>query len=35
MFRLVHAIIAEEMKVIHAIQLKTLTPEEWEKQCQS
>ncbi|KAK7111771.1 uncharacterized protein [Littorina saxatilis] len=29
--RMVHGAIEEEMKSIHAIQLKTMTPEEWEK----
>ena len=31
-FRMVYAAIAEEMKTIHAFQMKTLTPDEWEKQ---
>ncbi|PVD38524.1 hypothetical protein C0Q70_01140 [Pomacea canaliculata] len=33
--RLVHAALEDEMKKIHAIQLKTLAPEEWEEQKQS
>ncbi|KAL8591349.1 hypothetical protein ACOMHN_052615 [Nucella lapillus] len=33
--RMVHGAIEEEMKSIHAIQLKTLSPDEWEKAKQS
>ncbi|KAK7507732.1 hypothetical protein BaRGS_00000697 [Batillaria attramentaria] len=33
--RMVHGAIEEEMKAIHAIQLKTLTPGEWEQLKQS
>ncbi|XP_076453980.1 uncharacterized protein LOC143289051 [Babylonia areolata] len=33
--RMVHGAIEEEMKSIHAIQLKTMSPEEWEKMQQS
>lgn len=29
--RLVHGILEEELKTIHAISLTTLTPEQWEK----
>ncbi|XP_046556848.1 bolA-like protein 2 [Haliotis rubra] len=29
--RLVNTVIAEEMKTIHAFQMKTLTPEQWAK----
>merc|ERR1719342_129224 len=29
--RMVHAAIEEEMKSIHAIQFKTMSPDEWEK----
>ena len=31
MFRRVNEILADELKVIHALQLKTYTPEQWEK----
>ncbi|XP_045174006.1 bolA-like protein 2 [Mercenaria mercenaria] len=30
--RLVNAALEAEMKEIHAFQMKTLTPEQWEKQ---
>ena len=30
--RLVNATIEEEMKIIHAFEMKTWTPEQWEKQ---
>ncbi|ESO91617.1 hypothetical protein LOTGIDRAFT_122165, partial [Lottia gigantea] len=30
--RLVNSTIQEEMKIVHAFQMKTLTPEQWEKQ---
>lgn len=30
--RLVNSTLEEEMKIIHAFQMKTLTPEQWEKQ---
>ncbi|XP_033628483.1 bolA-like protein 2 [Asterias rubens] len=30
--RMVNDCIAEEMKTIHAFSMKTLTPEQWEKQ---
>lgn len=29
--RLVNKVLEEELKVIHAFQMKTLTPEQWEK----
>jgi stress-induced morphogen len=29
---MVNAVIDEEMKTIHALTQKTLTPEQWEKQ---
>ncbi len=31
MFRLVNEILKEEMKEIHALTQKTLTPEQWNK----
>ncbi|QQP54263.1 BolA-like protein 2 [Caligus rogercresseyi] len=33
--RLVNSILEEELKIIHAFSMKTLTPEQWEKQQQS
>lgn len=30
--RMVNGALAEEMKQIHAFSMKTLTPEQWEKQ---
>ena len=30
--RMVNSVLAEEMKEIHAFQMKTMTPEQWEKQ---
>ncbi|KAK6192228.1 hypothetical protein SNE40_003734 [Patella caerulea] len=30
--RLVNSTIAEEMKTVHAFQMKTLTPQQWEAQ---
>jgi len=32
--RMVNSALAEEMKSIHAMTLKTLTPDQWEKQQQ-
>ncbi|XP_076069372.1 bolA-like protein 2 isoform X2 [Oratosquilla oratoria] len=32
--RLVNSILEEELKVIHAFTMKTLTPEQWEKKQQ-
>lgn len=29
--RLVNKVLEEELKIIHAFQMKTLTPEQWEK----
>lgn len=33
--RLVNSTLEEEMKIIHAFQMKTLTPEQWEQQNKS
>jgi len=33
--RMVNGALAEELKSIHALTLKTLTPEQWEKQRQN
>lgn len=32
--RLVNGVLQEELKVIHAFSMKTLTPEQWEQQQQ-